>query len=39
MADKLLAIQDGQPVSKHWTEQFVSRLDKLKTAFNQAKDC
>jgi hypothetical protein len=38
MADKLLAARGGEPVGKRWAEQFVTRLDKLKMAFNRAKD-
>jgi hypothetical protein len=38
MADKLLGVRGGEPVSKHWAERFVTRLDKLKIAFNRAKD-
>jgi hypothetical protein len=38
MADKLLGIRGGEPVSKHWAERFVTRSDKLKMAFNRAKD-
>ena len=38
MADKLLGVRGGQPVSKWWAKRFVTRLDKLKIAFNRAKD-
>jgi hypothetical protein len=38
MADKVLGIRGGKPVGKHWAERFVTRSDKLKTAFNRAKD-
>ena len=38
IADKLLAIRGGEPVGKHWAERFVTRLEELKIAFNQAKD-
>ena len=38
MADKLLAIRGGQPVGKNWAARFVERMDKLKTAYNRAKD-
>ena len=38
MADKLLAVRGGKPVSKHQAKRFVTRLDKLKIAFNLAKD-
>jgi hypothetical protein len=38
MADKILNIQGAKPVGKHWAERFVTRTDKLKMAFNQAKD-
>ena len=34
MADKLLGVRGGEPVSKHWAERFVTRSDALKTAFN-----
>jgi len=39
MADKLLATQGGEPVGKKWVDRFITRLDKLKIAFNRAKDC
>jgi len=38
MADKLLAVRGGEPVSKHWAKRFVTRSAELKMAFNQAKD-
>jgi hypothetical protein len=38
MADKLLGVRGGEPVGKCWAERFVTRSDKLKIAFNQAKD-
>jgi hypothetical protein len=38
MADKLLGIRGGEPVGKHWAERFVTRSDKLKIAFNRAKN-
>jgi len=38
MADKLLAIRSGEPISKHWAERFVTRSAELKMAFNRAKD-
>jgi hypothetical protein len=38
MADKVLGVSGGEPVSKHWAERFVTRSDKLKIAFNRAKD-
>jgi hypothetical protein len=38
MADKLLDISSGKPVGKCWAKRFVTRLDALKMAFNQAKD-
>jgi hypothetical protein len=38
MADKLLTARGQETVRKNWTERFISRLDKLKMAFNQAKD-
>jgi hypothetical protein len=39
MAGKLLGVHCGEPVGKHWAEIFVTYLDKLKMAFNRAKDC
>ena len=38
MADKVLGVRGGEPVGKHWVEKFVTRSDKLKMAFNRAKD-
>ena len=38
MANKILGVRGGEPVGKHWAERFVTRLDKLKIAFNRAKD-
>jgi hypothetical protein len=38
MADKVLGVRGGEPVGKHWAERFVTRSDKLKMAFNRAKD-
>jgi hypothetical protein len=38
MADKVLGVRGGKPVGKHWAKRFVTRSDKLKTAFNRAKD-
>jgi hypothetical protein len=38
MADKLLAARGGELVGKNWPERLVTRSDKLKIAFNQAKD-
>ena len=38
MADKLLAARGGEPVGKKWVDRFVTRSDKLKIAFNRAKD-
>jgi hypothetical protein len=38
MADKVLGVRGGEPVGKHWAERFVTRLDKLKMAFNRVKD-
>ena len=38
MANKLLGTQGGELVGKCWVERFVTRLDKLKMAFNRAKD-
>jgi hypothetical protein len=38
MADKLLAVRNGQPVGKYWAERFVMRSKELKIAFNRAKD-
>jgi hypothetical protein len=34
MADKLLAIRGGKPVSKCWPDRFVTRSAELKMAFN-----
>jgi hypothetical protein len=39
MANKLLGVQGSEPVGKHWAERFVTRSDKLKMAFDRAKDC
>ena len=39
MVNKLLNARGGEPVSKNWVERFVTHLDKLKIAFNRAKDC
>ena len=38
IADKLLGMRGGELVGKYWVERFVTRLDKLKMAFNQVKD-
>ena len=38
MADKLLGIRGRELVGKNWAERFVTRLNKLKMAFNRAKD-
>ena len=38
IADKLLATRGGQPVGKRWAQRLVTRSDKLKMAFNRAKD-
>ena len=38
IADKLLGVRGGQPVSKCWAERFVTRSAKLKMAFSRAKD-
>ena len=38
MADKLLATRGKEPVGKQQAKRFVTRLDKLKMAFNQVKD-
>ena len=38
MADKLLTTRSGIPVGKNWPGRFVSRMEELKMAFNQAKD-
>jgi hypothetical protein len=38
IADKLLAVRGSEPVGKHWAERLVTRLAKLKMAFNRAKD-
>jgi hypothetical protein len=34
MADKLLAARGGELVGKKWVDRFITRLDKLKMAFN-----
>jgi hypothetical protein len=38
IADKLLGIRGSRVVSKYWAKRFILRLDKLKIAFNRAKD-
>ena len=38
MADKLLDVRGGEPVGKCWAERLITRLDKLKIAFNRVKD-
>jgi hypothetical protein len=38
MADKVMGVRNGKPVSKHWAERFVTLSTELKMAFNQAKD-
>ena len=38
MADKLLATRGEERVGKNWAPRFVTRSDKLKMAFNRAKD-
>ena len=38
MADKLLAVRGEERVGKNWAQRFVTRSDKLKMAFNRAKD-
>jgi hypothetical protein len=38
MADKLLGVRGGEPVSKYRAERFLTRSAELKMAFNQAKD-
>ena len=38
MADKLLTARGKELVGKHQAERFITRLDKLKMAFNRAKD-
>ena len=38
IADKLLSIRGGELVGKNWAERFVTHSDKLKMAFNRAKD-
>ena len=38
IADKLLGTRGGELVGKCWAERFVTRSDKLKMAFNRAKD-
>jgi len=34
MADKLLGARGRELVGKNWAKRFVTRLDKLKIAFN-----
>jgi hypothetical protein len=34
MADKVLGVRGGEPVSQHWAERFVTRSPELKMAFN-----
>ena len=34
MANKLLGVWGKELVGKNWVERFVTRLDKLKIAFN-----
>jgi len=34
MANKLLGTRGGELVGKNWVERFVTRLNKLKIAFN-----
>ena len=38
MANKLLGAWGGELVGKCWVERFITYLDKLKIAFNQAKN-
>jgi hypothetical protein len=38
MADKTLGVRGGEPVSRYWTDRFVTHSDELKMAFNRAKD-
>ena len=38
MANKLLGVRSGEPIGKHQAKRFITRLDALKIAFNQAKD-
>jgi hypothetical protein len=38
MAEKLLAERSSKLVGKNWAARFVTRLSKLKIAFNRAKD-
>ena len=38
IANKLLAVQGGTPISKNWPTRLVARTEELKMAFNQAKD-
>ena len=38
MANKLLGTRGEELVGKNWVERFVTRLNKLKMAFNRAKD-
>jgi hypothetical protein len=38
IADKMLAVRGGKPISKCWADRFITRSPKLKMAFNRAKD-
>ena len=38
MVNKLLGARGRELVGKCWVERFVTRLDKLKMAFNRVKD-
>ena len=38
MANKLLGMRSSKPIGKYQAKYFVTRLDVLKIAFNQAKD-
>ena len=38
IANKLLDARGGELVGKCWVERFITRLDKLKIAFNRVKD-
>jgi len=38
IADKILAERGAEPVGKNWVQRFVAREERLKMAFNRAKD-
>ena len=38
IVNKLLGTRGGEPVGKNWVERFITRSNKLKIAFNRAKN-